>query len=31
VDYDADGNVVGVEMLDASKRLRVEKAEAEKV
>ena len=28
VDYDADGNVVGVEVLDASKRLKAEKPEA---
>lgn len=28
VDYDADGNVVGIEVLDASKRLKTEKPEA---
>lgn len=29
VDYDAEGNVVGVEVLDASKRIKAQKPEAE--
>ncbi len=29
VDYDAEGNVIGVEVLDASKRIKAQKPEAE--
>lgn len=29
VDYDADGNVVGIEVLDASKRIKAQKPQVE--